>query len=276
MKGTVIMKKSWSKDTWSQIVLIAIGIILMAVSAIPLLKEALNGIPTTVCLSLGCSLVGSAIASFFHSKAEDVNLADVNASVAEIKSYVKQFTPNERIVIGKHLRGQFKTMYNESKKGNDDVVYIDVNGVELFNFWRDQEEFILNLRRFNVRLIVQNPYSKHFSDMMENEIMNEDYAKKNIIDLTKKIKKLNESGKLGNNHIEIRWLSFPASITMTRVNNQMYVRSRLINASHLDDYHFFEKYTEGDIPYSTYQEYFNDAWNKCENDIEAMQKYNEV
>lgn len=164
-------------------------------------------------------------------------------------------------------------MYYSSKVDSDATVYIDVNGVELYNFWREQKSFILQLPKYKVRMIVQNPFSPHFSDMMKNEIMNEESAKDNILKLTREVKRLNESG---NNNIEIRWMSFPASITMTRVNNQLYVRARLINATHRDERHFFEKYITEDKPFSTYIQYFEDAWEKFETDLNAQSKFGEL
>lgn len=180
-----------------------------------------------------------------------------------MKDTIKQFSVNERISTGKHLKKQFPEMLQESATDLDGIIRIDVKGMELYNFWTDQKETILKkLGKFHIRLLVQDPYSKTFDEMVRNEGINKEKVTANIVDLTKEILKLKKDGILNDTDrlIEIRWLSFPAAVTMTKVNNQMYVRARLMNANNMNDLQFFEKYKKGDLPFETYSQLFEVEW----------------
>lgn len=154
-------------------------------------------------------------------------------------------------------------MLQESATELDGIIRIDVKGMELYNFWNDQKETILNkLSKFHIQLLVQDPYSKTFDEMVRNEGINKEKVTANIIALTKEILKLKEDCVLNDTDrsIEIRWLSFPAAVTMTKVNNQMYIRARLMNANNMNDLQFFEKYKKGDLPFDTYSQLFETEW----------------
>ena len=73
---------------------------------------------------------------------------------------------------------------------------------------------------------------------------------------------------LPQQQIEIRLLDYPASVTTTRINSMLFVRTRLINQTSLSDNSFFEKYTEGDYPFETFKKYFEEAWTKSTDKFE--------
>lgn len=261
-------EKVWSKMTWLNIVLLSLGLIFILFAALTEVYS-FSSVLKTVCYSLGCSLISTSIINYFRSKAEDVKLEDIEKKVVEMQKYYKHYIPNNRIVIGTHLNREFPRMINNSN--SDEVLYIDVLGIELNNFWNDQNLLLLGRKNIKLRMIVQDPDSIYFSDIIKNEEFNEKIIRNNIYNLTKRIYSLSLNPK-NNQKIDIKWISFPASVTITRVNEQLYVRSRIINSSHNDEYHFFEIYQKGDKPYDTFMKYFNDLWNKEDTDCEIHQK----
>lgn len=264
------MKKSWKKQTWLLFSLILIGLLFVVLSSTSIFasKNALcRAFLDTGLKTLGFSFISTALVTYLKTKSEDTNIEETNKVLLEVKDMVNQFSVNNRIKVGKHLKYEFIDMLNESATKLDGIIRIDVKGMELYNFWEDQKYTILNeMKHFQIRLLVQDPYSKSFNEMALNEGVNKELITHHIIQMTKDINKLKKEGKFNNTDrkIEVRWLSFPASVTMTKVNNQMYVRSRLMNANNMNDLHFFEKYKEGDTPFTTFSALFDMEWKNFE------------
>ena len=281
-------RKTWKKSTWLLIVLIVLGIALVVISELinnsninNSDRDMFNNILYMGLRTLGFSFISSALITALKEKTEDIKIEDIKndlaemqkntknisektiSSLTEMKNTVKQFSVNDRIVNGRHLEEQFPEMLQESVTDLDGIIKIDIKGMELYNFWKDQKDVILGLNKFHVRLLVQDPFSDTFVKMVRNEGINQEKVTSNIQAITKDIFKLEEEGKINNTDrkIKIRWLSFPASVTMTKVNNQMYVRARLMNSNNMNDLQFFEKYQKGDLPFNTYSKLFNIEWD---------------
>lgn len=262
------MKKSWNKQTWLLFTLIALGLLFVIISSTGLFKPKnvfLVALTDTGLKTLGFSFISTALVTYLKSKSEDTNIEEISKKLSEVKDKVEQFSVNKRIKKGKHLKDEFPRMLKESVTEDDGIIRIDVKGMELYNFWKDQKDVIMNeMKHFHIRLLVQDPLSKSFEEMVLNEGVNNDQIKNHIIQMTKEIDKIKKEESIFNNKdriIEVRWLSFPASVTMTRVNNQMYVRTRLMNANNMNDLHFFEKYYKDDLPFETFSTLFEMEWN---------------
>ncbi len=264
------MKKGWDKQTWLCITLILIGLFCVVISSTGVFKfnpknVVLIALTDTGLKSLGFSFISTALVTFLKSKSEDTNIEEINKLLIEIKN--NQFSVNQRIKIGKHLKDEFPCMLKESVTELDGIIRIDIKGMELYNFWEDQKEIILNqMKRFHIRLLVQDPFSDSFEKMAINEGVNQQKITNNIVHMTKAINELTKNGTLNDTDrkVEVRWLSFPASVTMTKVNNQMYVRTRLMNSNNMNDLHFFEKYYQGDMPFDTFSTLFEMEWRNYE------------
>lgn len=216
----------------------------------------------TIFVSVGSSLIATVVSSTILDWAQEHDIEEVyklaKNTYQELSRIAKGMNVNGRIKQGKHLKNVFPQMVEEENKLGKKLE-VDVIGMELFNFWTEQSENLLKIGNLQLRMIVQDPDSTFFQSMADNEQISAKIAKNNIEDLSDKISKLT----LGKSQkVELRLLDFPASATVTRVNKQLYVRTRLIDSSHFDDDNFFERYVEGEIPYEAFKNYFNNAWKK--------------
>lgn len=222
---------------------------------------------STLLLSIGCSLIATGISGVFYGITQEHSVEEVHDLVRGIDCTLNRLmegkSVNARIITGKHLKDVFPQMISEESKKNKKL-YVDVIGMELFNFWKEQGEELFKHEKIHVRLIVQDPNSPHFKGMTTNEQVDSQVVQKNIEELTKEIEELKPRLKR-TQKIEIRWLYFPASATVTRVNDQLYARTRLIDSTHLDNGNFFEKYIAGEIPFQAFCDYFKNAWQQWDN-----------
>lgn len=220
-----------------------------------------------VFLSIGSSLIATAVASFLLDLAQEHDISEVYKLAKDTYNDLSRFTEtlnvNGRIVPGRHLKEIVPQMVNQELKKNE-FLEVDVIGLELYNFWNEQGTSLLKHDKIHIRMIVQDPEAPSFKAMIENEQVSADVVKTNIRNLTNTVRKLQTS--LGSDQkVEIRWLYFPAAATITRINEQLYIRTRLIDSAHIDDDNFFEKYVQGERPYNAFRDYFENAWNQWEN-----------
>lgn len=251
-------RKKFSKLV--QFVLILIGTVCV------LLNEKISK-ESSLLLSIGCSLIATGISGYFYGIAQEHSVEEVHDLVGNIDCTLNRLmegkSVNARIITGKHLKEVFPQMIaEESKKSNK--LYVDVIGMELFNFWKEQGKELFKYEEIQVRLIVQDPNSPFFKGMTTNEQMDSQVVQRNIEELTREIQELKPKLKT-TQEIEIRWLYFPASATVTRVNDQLYARTRLIDSTHLDNGNFFEKYVAEEIPFQAFCDYFKNAWQQWDN-----------
>lgn len=240
----------------AKICILAIGV---AIIAIGMYYEKNR----TVFVSVGSSLIATVVSSVILDWAQEHDIEEVyklaKGTYQEMSRIAKGMNVNGRIKQGKHLKNAFPQMVEEETKLGKKLE-VDVIGMELFNFWAEQSENLLKIGNLQLRMIVQDPDSPFFQGMADNEQISARIARDNITDLYQKISNLN----LGKNQtVELRLLLFPASATVTRVNKQLYIRTRLIDSAHFDDDNFFERYVEGEIPYEAFKNYFSNAWKKA-------------
>lgn len=263
----------WSSTRLASMFIVACGVICIIAS--PIVSYLLTGdekereigaVLSSVLLSVGCSLIATVFCTYISNKSQGKDTNDIYSLVKKIY----EATPKIRIVEGAHLKNEFPKMLD-----NVSINYplkVDVIGLELINFWNDRldeirtqdNRRILLYPNLTLRLLVQDPKSIHFHDMMANEQLPESTVRDNILKVTKNVWEI-QSQLSKHQKVEIRWVNFPSSITITRVNEELYVRTRLID-EHLisDEDDFFEKYKKGEKPFSTYMRYFDNAWNLWE------------
>ncbi len=239
----------------AKVCILAIGVAIVAVGMYYTQER-------TIFVSVGSSLIATVVSSTILDWAQEHDIEEVYKLVRgtsqEMSRIAKGMSVNGRIKQGKHLKDAFPQMVEEENRLRKKLE-VDVIGMELFNFWAEQSENLLKMGNLQLRMIVQDPDSPFFQGMADNEQISAQIARDNIRGLNDKISKLT----LGKSQkVELRLLSFPASATVTRVNKQLYIRTRLIDSAHFDDDNFFERYVEGEIPYEAFKNYFNNAWTK--------------
>ena len=275
-------KNSLGKFSWAIIVVFLVGIVLCLWKKNNTENNTENN---TVFLSIGCSLIAAAGSAFIMDLAQDETI-DGLAELCETNNKTNKHilekldtlsSPNNRIIRGVHLTDQVYPLIDECiKSGNK--LEMDVMGFELFNFWaahKEQLSELLKNKKLHLRLITQDPTSPFFSDMTDYEGRKMEKCKENIYDLAKTVKDIRDNlDENDKQQIEMKWMRFPASITMTRVNNQVYVRARLVDQIYADEISFFEKYYESDRPYQTFMFYFEHSWAKSSgiNNVTSQQE----
>ena len=256
------MKNSWKKTSFAMLSILFLGLLLCVVSAF-MVK---NNVWFTAIVSIGCSLLATAISSYLMDKTQDTTIDELKQLIMEQDNKIKKIgkDTNDRIFCGRHLR-QVVTDALKQYSSGPETLEIDVMGMELINFWTEQRERLLACPNFKLRMLVQDPHSEIFELMAINEQVSYSTTKSNIEKVTKDVISYSV-GLSKKQRIELRWLYFPASATLIRINDTVYVRTRLIDSSHVDDDHFFEKYEVGDIPFYSFKHYFSNAWKHCWND----------
>lgn len=218
-------------------------------------------------LSIGTSIVASAIATIYFKIYDNYKDKDIDEKFEELQSIFKNTLPEERVYFGRHLRNVFTSDMLEKYRYRD-AIKIDVLGLELYHFYNDQFNNLQRYKNMKMRLIVQNPCSKCFSLMIRNEARNYITVVNNIIKLTEDIKKYNDNITDEDEKIEVFWLDYPSSVTITRVEDIMYVRPRFLKEGEGEEDIFFEKYTSEVRNFRAYTNYFDNAIKISKNPYE--------
>lgn len=256
--------RGWEKPTWAMLVIFLAGIVCcVSAPSINTVHSALS----SIMLSIGCSLIASALAAFFMEKSKEGTLEEVEQAIntlstkldASQKKLDTLQNTNTRIVHGTHLTSTVRPMLDECIRSNSDLE-IDVLGLQLYSFWRDHKEQLLNCRKLKLRMIIQNPETVRFETIIDYEGYKSENVRENINNLMNEVNDLKTKLSEKQN-IDIRLFDYPASVTITRVNSVMFVRSRLFKQYTYTDYCFFERYVDGDDPFKTFSIYFEEAWN---------------
>lgn len=125
-------KKSWRKSTWLIVCLVAIGTGMVVLSESGLFASntgIIKSLTDTGLKSLGFSFISTALITFFKEKSEDTNIEDIKTDLSimqsstkdisekttkallEMSDTIKQFSVNERISTGRHLKNNFQICY---------------------------------------------------------------------------------------------------------------------------------------------------------------------
>lgn len=242
-----------------EVSLFLVGLLTAIIGLILELNELFWG---TILLSIGTSLMASSIATVYLKVYENHKDREMDDKFSEIKLLLKNSSPENRVHFGRHLKNVFLDMLEDYKY--KDMIHIDVIGLELYHFYNEQFHNLEKYRQKKIRLIVQNPCGHCFENIIYNEGRNYNTIVKNIVNLTDKIKEYNENND--KSKIELYWIDYPSSITITRVEDSMYVRPRFLKEGEGDDDIFFEKYTTEDKRnFNVYMNYFEHAIENAKN-----------
>src|SRR5262249_43518731 len=112
----------------------------------------------------------------------------------------------------------------------------------------------------HVRLITQDPESNMFNQVCEQESRNPNLMRIDTLWVKDRILEAQRLAKSGLN-LELRWFSGYPTVTMTRLNDVMFVRARFLREA-TQPRLFHERYcAEDGLPFRAYLEQFETAWN---------------
>ena len=231
--------------------LIIIGILLIVIGCI--VVEPWK----SICISVGSSLVASAFATIYFRVTDKMREKEMDEKLENIVDLLAENSPDGRACFGRHLTNAFPSMlerYNEN-----DVIKVDIIGLELNRFYKDQFENLKKYPNLQMRMIVQDPCSKNFKSIINHEGRNICTVFENIVELTEAIKAYNHTVE-EEHWIKLYWMGYPSSVTITRVGNEMYVRPRFLKEGEGGDNMFFEKYfSKYGKTFSAYTDFFEKA-----------------
>jgi hypothetical protein len=136
----------------------------------------------------------------------------------------------------------------------------DVLGFTLRPFCQDWLQYLIDRGNCHVRLIIQDPKSAMFDEVCQQESRNPSIMRTDALWVTDRVSKTQGLAKSGLN-IELRWFSGYPTVTMTRLNDVMFVRARFLREA-TQPRLFHERYcAEDGLPFRAYLEQFETAWN---------------
>lgn len=196
---------------------------------------------------------------------ETVNASLFRLSVAELG----HGTADERCIFERHITDQFTEVV--SCVPEQHPIEVDVVGFSLARFFTEQFILLASRPRTSLRIIVQDPQSPAFDLMARHESRAPDLMRQQVAAVTRDFFKLAGVSKprrwrlfsqsaAQSPRIEFRWFQHPATITMTRINEVIFVRPRAMNEG-ADAPVIFERYAGGMTKVvKIYREQFEMMW----------------
>jgi len=139
---------------------------------------------------------------------------------------------------------------------------IEVMGLTLRPFVRDQLERIEKKDSAHLRLLVQDPGHATFASVCDQESRDQRRMVEEALTTTKQVLEANHSRGDGKSWIaEVRWFSEFPTLTITRVGGVLYARPRFMREAHQGRV-FFERYiVEEGAPFEIHAGHFLAAWD---------------
>lgn len=272
------------------------SVVVTLIGLIVLLLWGKNSVVASVATSIiagGLSSLAFSIIRYFDdvgSRAQTQSVhRDVQKIVTEIdgsKGLLRSIQANAIVADNPNLRcvfdRQITTQFTDIIKAipASETIHIDLIGISLYRFFREQLDNLIDKKGVVLRMIVQDPREPSLEIMVKQEGRNQEIVKKEINDLTtyilqraSKSPAREPSNKIPaakfsytafntkiESQVELRWFPGVASFTMTRINDIIFVRSRFLEEAQGAPV-FFEKYYGKDNKcLLCLAEYFEHAW----------------
>jgi hypothetical protein len=170
----------------------------------------------------------------------------------------------DRCIYDRHVDKEVSSCLHAIPDGQP--VTIDIIGLSLNRFYHDQWQELARRGNVRVRAIVQHPSQHAIEIIVNQEGRNLEAVQEDILKLTKNCMRMSQvrldAGDIPASEIEVRWFPGFATITMTRINDLIFVRPRFLNEGR-DWPFFFEKYSRREeLNFRAYEEYFEHAWQQ--------------
>jgi hypothetical protein len=177
--------------------------------------------------------------------------------------------PNDRRILDRHPDDEFRKELGSIRRNKH--IDVDVIGLSLKQFCVDFLDELVLRDQISVRLLVQHPFETTFALVCHQEAREERAMLEEVLVITEKILKLSAtmierdiSGTQDIDHarkFEIKWFPLVPSITLTRLNQVMFVRARYLEEANHPPMFFETYYQEEGRCFDSYLVYFNNAWD---------------
>jgi hypothetical protein len=235
------------------------------------------GRKNTIAISVGTSMIAGSLASiafatirYLDDRAADSSAASLRNSVESLERSVRdeQHALESLRRVTSSMSGTSLRVYDrhpqdevrEELQQITEKISADVFGFTLRPFCQDWLEYLIDRGNCDVRLITQDPYSAMFEQICQQESRNPNIMRTDAFWVMDRVRETKRLGKSGLN-IELRWFSGYPTITMTRLNDVMFVRARFLREA-TQPRLFHERYcAEDGLPFRAYVEQFGTAWD---------------
>lgn len=207
------------------------------------------------------------------------DIDNLNQTLEDVRSLVRVVNDsNKSRIFDRHPDDEFLEELKQIHRRR--TIRVDSLGLTLKQFCDDNLKRFIDRGNSVVRLLIQNPLQATFSMICHQEGREERGMADEVLFVTRQILSLNAQRPGGgtqtnvyrspshntqNNSdptiVEVKWFDSVPSITFTKLNHVMFVRSRYLNEAN-EAPTFFERYydIEG-IPFAAFSHYFELAWN---------------
>jgi hypothetical protein len=235
------------------------------------------GRKNTIAISVGTSMIAGGLASiafavirYLDDRAADSSAASLKNSVESLEHSVRdeQHALESLRRVTSSISGTSLRVYDrhpqdevrEELQQLTERISADIFGFTLRPFCQDWLEYLVEQGNCHVRLITQDPDSNMFDQVCQQESRNPDLMRIDTLWVRDRVLAAQSLAKPGLN-IELRWFSGYPTVTMTRLNDVMFVRARFLREA-TQPRLFHERYcAEDGLPFRAYLEQFETAWN---------------
>lgn len=237
---------------------------------------------STSILAGGISSVAFAVIKFFDDRDSSFANHSISLDIKRLEDNLRaqivvRDDPDVRCIFDRHPKSQVAAAVKSVREGSP--LEVDLIAFSLGSFHNEQAD-LFERPGAKLRLIVQDPMSESFKIMAEQEGRDGDVMAREILHITDVViarakdmtnedlqahlkAHYRQQHKKGICEVELRWFSGIASITSTRINDIVFVRSRLLNEGGDGAQVFFEKYSStSERCFGAYAAYFSAAWEK--------------
>jgi hypothetical protein len=203
----------------------------------------------------------ASLAQLDKTSSIDASIGSLEGAVNRLQSLTLVSHDAElRCIFDRHCTKQFSAAMESYTTTT--LLKIDVMGFSLNRFYSEQWQRLEQRGNVYVRILIQDPLSPTFAWLAKQESRDIQVMMKDAVELSRSImNKVSSCATERNVKLDIRWFSGIPSVTLSRVNDAIFVRARMLNEGK-DAPVFFEHYTIRDGRcFATYSEYFDNAWN---------------
>jgi hypothetical protein len=230
-----------------------------------------------VLLSVGTSLIAAGATSLLFTVVREIDLRDARRATDRLEAIIeleqdlhRNVTHVRRTLLlanDRDARRLFKAHAVQEVRSEIQsavgTIELDGLGLSLKALYQEQVRGLLDRGNCRVRLLIEDPCSRAFSLMCEQEARDRVTMTRDVIYVTKQVSAWNAT-PTANAHgarLEVRWSELSAPITSTRVNDWIATRPRLPQEG-AGKHGFFEQYTRDDErAFDQLERFFEEIWD---------------
>lgn len=211
-----------------------------------------------------------AIIRYLDDRAADTSAASIRTSVESLEQGIRdqQHALESLMRVAATASGSSLRVYDRHPQDEvrdelgqiSEFVDVDVLGFTLRPFCQDWLEHLVDRGNCHLRLITQDPRTPMFQQVCSQESRNPDAMRADALWVAERVAEQLVIGR-PTVTVEVRWFTGFPTVTMTRLNDVMFMRARFLREA-TQPRLFHERYcAEDGLPFRAYKEQFETAWD---------------